>query len=86
MRLRGEPVGALNLFARHPGASPTEDLALGQALADVATRLGPTTLHAWCDELCAHFDHPTVSNGPTENLNLKAKYTKRTARGYRKFR
>jgi transposase len=47
-------------------------------------RLG-RTLHAWRTELCAHFDHPTVSNGPTENLNLKIKNTKRIARGYRKF-
>lgn len=47
-------------------------------------RLG-RTLHAWRDELCAHFDHPTVSNGPTENLNLKVKNTKRIARGYRNF-
>jgi transposase len=47
-------------------------------------RLG-RTLHAWRDELAAHFDHPTVSNGPTENLNLKVKNTKRIARGYRKF-
>jgi transposase len=47
-------------------------------------RLG-RTLHAWHDELCAHFDHPTVSNGPTENLNLKIKNTKRVARGYRNF-
>ncbi|HZD14471.1 MAG TPA: hypothetical protein VE196_04960, partial [Pseudonocardiaceae bacterium] len=23
------------------------------------------TLHAWHQELCAHFDHPDVSNGPT---------------------
>lgn len=47
-------------------------------------RLG-RTLHAWRDELCAHFDHPDVSNGPTENLNLKIKNTKRVARGYRNF-
>ena len=47
-------------------------------------RLG-RTLHAWWDELCAHFAHPAVSNGPTENLNLKIKNTKRIARGYRKF-
>ena len=47
-------------------------------------RLG-RTLHAWRHELCAHFDHPAVSNGPTENLNLKIKNTKRIARGYRKF-
>ncbi len=51
---------------------------------DELARLG-RTLHAWRTELCAHFDHPTVSNGPTENLNLKIKNTKRIARGYRKF-
>ena len=28
---------------------------------------------------------PTVSNGPTENLNLKIKNTKPIARGYRNF-
>lgn len=47
-------------------------------------RLG-RTLHAWREELCAHFEHPEVSNGPTENLNLKIKNTKRVARGYRNF-
>jgi transposase len=47
-------------------------------------RLG-RTLHAWRDELIARFDHPGVSNGPTENLNLKIKNTKRIARGYRNF-
>ena len=47
-------------------------------------RLG-RTLHAWRDELTAHFAHPGVSNGPTENLNLKIKNTKRIARGYRNF-
>jgi len=47
-------------------------------------RLG-RTLHAWREQLCAHFEHPTVSNGPTENLNLKVKNTKRIARGYRNF-
>jgi len=34
-------------------------------------------------EFLARFDHPDVSNGPTENLNLKIKNTKRAARGYR---
>ena len=43
------------------------------------------TLHAWHTELLAHFDHPDVSNGPTENVNLKIKNTKRIARGYRNF-
>ena len=47
-------------------------------------RLG-RTLHAWRVELLARFDHPAVSNGPTENLNLKIKNTKRVARGYRNF-
>lgn len=37
LRLRGEPVGALNLFHRQPGPLPAAHLALGQALADVAT-------------------------------------------------
>jgi hypothetical protein len=35
-------------------------------------RLG-STLHTWRVELATHFDHPDVSNGPTENLNLKIK-------------
>ena len=47
-------------------------------------RLG-RTLHAWRVELLAHFDHPDVSNGPTENLNLKIKNTKRIAHGCRNF-
>ena len=37
LRLRGEAIGALNLFDREPGQLPDADLALGQALADVAT-------------------------------------------------
>ncbi len=37
MRLRGEAIGALNLFHREPGPLAEEDLALGQALADIAT-------------------------------------------------
>ena len=37
MRLRGQAIGALNLFHRTPGPLPAADLALGQALADVAT-------------------------------------------------
>ena len=70
------------------------ELARAQATALIAdlrscpipelARLG-RTLQAWQIELCAHFDHPDVSNGPTENLNLKIKNTKRTARGYRNF-
>ena len=37
LRLRGEAVGALNLFHAQPGGLPADDLVLGQALADVAT-------------------------------------------------
>jgi GAF domain-containing protein len=37
LRLRGEPIGVLNLFHRRPGSLPPADLALGQALADTAT-------------------------------------------------
>jgi len=37
LRLRGESVGAMNLFHHQPGPLPVADLALGQALADVAT-------------------------------------------------
>ncbi|WP_344419398.1 GAF and ANTAR domain-containing protein [Pseudonocardia ailaonensis] len=37
LRLRGEAMGAMNLLHHTPGPLPPEDLALGQALADVAT-------------------------------------------------
>lgn len=37
LRLRGQAIGALNLFHHRPGPLPPADLALGQALADVAT-------------------------------------------------
>jgi transcriptional regulator with GAF, ATPase, and Fis domain len=37
LRLRGQAIGTLNLFHHVPGALPEADLALGQALADVAT-------------------------------------------------
>jgi GAF domain-containing protein len=37
LRLRGEAIGAMNLLHHQPGALPEADLALGQALADVAT-------------------------------------------------
>lgn len=35
--LRGEPIGTLNLFRHEPGPLPAADLALGRAMADVAT-------------------------------------------------
>jgi GAF domain-containing protein len=37
LRLRGEAIGTLNLFHGAPGPLPAADLALGQALADIAT-------------------------------------------------
>lgn len=37
MRLRAETIGALNLFAEQPGRLSPEDIAVAQALADVAT-------------------------------------------------
>ncbi|MCA1708785.1 MAG: GAF and ANTAR domain-containing protein, partial [Actinobacteria bacterium] len=37
MRLRGEVIGALNLFRNRAGALPEADLRAAQALADVAT-------------------------------------------------
>jgi GAF domain-containing protein len=37
LRLRGRAIGALNLFRGEPGPLPELDLALAQALADVAT-------------------------------------------------
>jgi GAF domain-containing protein len=37
LRLRGQAIGTLNLFHDQPGPLPAADLALGQALADVAT-------------------------------------------------
>lgn len=37
LRLRGQAIGALNLFHRTAGPLPEQDLALAQALADVAT-------------------------------------------------
>jgi GAF domain-containing protein len=37
MRLRNETIGALNLFRTEPGALPEADMAIGQAMADVAT-------------------------------------------------
>ena len=37
LRLRGQTIGALNLFHRRSGGMPEGDLAIAQALADVAT-------------------------------------------------
>ncbi|MBW0101301.1 GAF and ANTAR domain-containing protein [Pseudonocardia sp. KRD-291] len=37
MRLRGQTIGALNLFHRRPTAMQEQELRVGQALADVAT-------------------------------------------------
>ena len=37
LRLRGQIIGTMNLFSRHVGALVSEDIAVAQALADVAT-------------------------------------------------
>ena len=37
LRLRGEVIGAMNLFCRHRSALSDDDIAIGQALTDVAT-------------------------------------------------
>jgi ANTAR domain/GAF domain len=37
MRLRRQVIGALNLYTEAPRALPAEDLAVGQAMADIAT-------------------------------------------------
>ena len=37
LRLRGEAIGTMNLFRRQPGVLRAADLAVGQAMADVAT-------------------------------------------------
>jgi GAF domain-containing protein len=37
LRLRGQSIGAMNLFHATPGPLPEADLRLGQALADIAT-------------------------------------------------
>jgi len=98
--LAGDPTGevtlawtvAQDLMALYQLTDPAHARQRAQTLiADLRgcpipelARLG-RTLHAWRDELSAHFAHPAVSNGPTENLNLKIKNTKRIARGYRKL-
>lgn len=41
------------------------------------------TLDAWRGELLARFNHPGVSNGPTEAVNLLIKKIKRVGHGFR---
>jgi transposase len=69
-------------LARRRAETLMDDLR-GCPIPELA-RLG-RTLRAWRPEFLAHFAHPAVSNGPTENLNLKIKTTKRKARGFRNF-
>jgi len=46
------------------------------------TRLA-RTLDAWRPELLAVFDHPGISNGPTEAINPIIKKIKRVGHGFR---
>jgi transposase len=88
----GEVAAAWHLAQHLMASYHTRDRdAAEQAITAAATcpvpeiaRLG-RTLTAWRGEFLAGFDHPDVSNGPTESLNLKVKNTKRTARGFRNF-
>lgn len=68
--------------ARTPATTPITNLR-DCPIPEIA-RLGRTP-NTWQTELLAHLDHPAVTNGPTENLNLKIKNTKRKARGFRNF-
>lgn len=58
------PRPALDHGPRHLRERPIHELA----------RLG-RSLHAWRPNLCVHFEHPEVNNGPTVNLNLQIKNT-----------
>jgi transposase len=86
----GDPndeVSAAWLFAQrlmHAYANP--DRAAGKSAAERVIIMAKTfpvpeiarlgrTLTVWRTEFLARFDHPDVSNGPTENLNLKVKNT-----------
>jgi transposase len=73
---------------RHPAPARARVTELTTALRECPiselARFG-RTLHTWRDEPAAHFDHPAVSNGPTENLNLKIKNTSGSPAGYRNF-
>ena len=92
----GEVAAAWLVAQQLMAAYADPDRAAGRAAADKAITTAKTcpvpeinrlgrTLTAWRTEFLARFDQPTVSNGPTECLNLKIKNTKRTARGYRSF-
>jgi transposase len=88
----GEVTAAWSIAQDLMACYHTRDRAAAQRIITAArdcpvpevARLG-RTLAAWRPEFLAGFDHPKVSNGPTENLNLKIKNTKRVARGYRNF-
>lgn len=80
----------MNLYTQpDPAAAHAAAEKLITALPDCPipeiARLG-RTLAAWRTELLASLAGHGITNGPTENLNLKIKNTKRKARGYRNFR
>lgn len=65
LRLRGQTIGAMNLFHTKAGALPGNDLRLGQALADVAT--------------IALLQHQAVERGQEVSLQLRTALNSRVA-------
>ena len=78
----------LRLLYRAPDRARAEELLYrllvhcADAHVPELTRLA-RTLDAWRGELLAAFDHPGISNGPTEAINLIIKKIKRVGHGFR---
>jgi len=78
----------LRLLYRAPDHTRAEEL-LYRLLTHCADARVPElarlarTLDARRDELIAGFDHPSISNGPTEAINLIIKKIKRIGHGFR---
>jgi len=78
----------LRLLCRAPDRTRAEELLyrLLMHCADAhvleLTRLA-RTLDAWRAEILAAFDHPGISNGPTEAINGRLEHLRGTALGFR---
>ena len=85
---RGSPPEDLRLLYRAPDRARAAHLLhrLLTQCADVGvpelTRPARTP-GAWCPELLATFDHPGISTGPTEAVNLIINKIKRVGHGFR---